>query len=48
MLDGGYSGACFNLSYAKGVGSCEPFYSFRYTIKDYYVTYSYLPFYRHF
>lgn len=48
MLDGGYSGACFNLSYGKGVGSCEAFYSFFYTIKDYHVSYSPLGFYKHF
>ena len=47
MLDGGYTGATFNLSYGKGAGSCEYFISIQYVIKDYHYALSYVEFFKH-
>lgn len=39
-LDGGYSGACLNISFQIGAGKCEPFISFVYKIKGYHQLYA--------
>lgn len=39
LLDGGFSGACFNISYSIGAGRCEVILSYIYTIKGLHLSY---------